>query len=423
MNSDKKSICCFLHTNKDLILLTVLAAAFFFYILNLLGSFEFINSSMFSTGDSNEYREYSVWIAGNADYCNPARTFFFPFLIMLSFKICGITGIWLMHFLMWLAACILIYLTVKKLTVNRWMPFVSMVLAATSVSLIVYCAHALTEITTFFLLSLLSFILAGYFKKMNKKWGFSAAVFVVALLASTKPLFLILFYFTVIITIFVYLKHRIFRLSIFLLLLAASSPVIIQKWINLTQHGTFSSTKIADLNYRDYFYRKVKFYAEDKTGSDYNFLPDSMHSQMFAAVEKTEKREITAYLISHPSSVIRVYSDNIEENFCSGNPYIDKKKNHSLRKWVENTNHNFIFILHLLMTAVWIFYMLKFIRKRPSEYFTVLFLGMLNFYILYTSGITYWAGDRLIVPAIALWSALYPLLVFLFFKKKNASVA
>jgi hypothetical protein len=413
----------FLNRNKLILLLSILAGIFYFIIIQNLGSIDFIKSSLYFTKDSLEYKSYADWISGNSETGIFYRTFLFPLLIFISEKLLGFYGIWIFQFVFWLTGCILVFQTMLRLTRRNDLSMLSFVIVVSNISLIVYTAHALTETSTFFLLTLLMYLLTFAGKEHKKPFILLSIIFVLAALAAIKPLFQPAWYFGIIVIIIVHFNLIIYKPQLILIFILASSPVIIQKSINKINTGSYSSTKIADNTLRYYLYKKVKFYTDinknQQINRNFNELPDSAQTSLNSNVSKVEKADMMKYLLSHPIASLKVYWENIHENLGSGNPYIDRRKNHVLSKWTENINHNFIFYIHLLMTFLWIYYIARNFKNHSIESHFILIGGLLTFYILYSSGISFWAGNRLIIPAIAVWSVLYPLMVYKFFTSRT----
>jgi 4-amino-4-deoxy-L-arabinose transferase-like glycosyltransferase len=397
-------------------LLIAVAGTFYAIIISQLGSFDFIKQSLYNTYDSLEYKAYADWISGKPVPFIPYRTFFYPLLIFISQNLFGFYGIWIFQFIFWVSACLLTHQTIIRLTGNRYLALLSFVIAASNVSMIVYTAHALTEITTFCCLSLFLYFLT-YINRMNTKPRILLIlIFLLSVLAVIKPLFQPVWYAAVIVIILFCRKRWIKKPLIWLLLVLFASPVIIQKSINLNQASSFSTTTIADNTLRLYLYKKVMFYHDagknDAFKTQFNDLTEDQQDSLNRQASSVEMKEVYRFLLYHPVETTRVYWENIRENLGSGNPYINRKKNYSFAKWTENVNSNFIYYIHLIMTLVWIYFVIN-SYGRPGRNRTFIFTGgILAFFILYSSGISFWAGNRLIIPAVALWSVLYPLMIY-----------
>lgn len=368
-------------------------------------------NSLYSTGDSLEYLEYSQWLNGETSYCNPVRTFFYPLLILISTKLFGYYGLWILQFLLWLFGCILIYITVKKIT-NEILAVISFLIAVINISLICYTAFALTEVTAFFLLAFLSYLISN-----SKGSPFSISfILVLSILVTVKPFFLSILYFITIAFLIINFKNIYRRPILILMLILSLSPIIIQKSINKIEFGTvLFNTHVADINLKQYFYRKTKYYVENSFSSDFknDFNNLSANEVLISknAAMQLEKQEIIKYLIKHKKYSIMVYWDNLKENLKSGNPYLDS--NLKLKKLSNNINSNFIFRIHLIMLFLWLYFIIVKIKLVKTFGFRfVLWNGIFAFFILYSSGISFWAGDRLVVSATSVCCILYSGLIY-----------
>lgn len=422
----KFSILNLLKKNHLLLILIFIATLFYFIIFLKLGSFEFVKKSLFFTGDSLEYKGYADWLLGKGNYDYPFRTFFYPFLIIISDHLFGFYGIWIFQFMLWLTGCILVYKTMLRLTDRKDFAIFSFAIATLNVSLIIYTAHALTETTTFFFLTLFIYLFALAYKDYKKTRIFLGILFVISVLTVIRPVFQLFWYLTIIIILVIQYKSIILKPKLILMIILVSSPVIIQKTINKIKQNTFSCTRIADHNLQCYFYRKIKYFVDNKAdpqvNQSFNQLPDSIHKNLTTKISKVEKAEILKYLWDHPIETIKVYWHNIQYNMSSGNPYVNFKNNFLL-KWVLRIYHNFIFFyFHLLMTLIWIYYLIKYFRKNNKESHFIFICGILTFYILYSSGIAYWAGDRLVIYAIAIWSVFYPFIIYKLYLNKHKTL-
>jgi hypothetical protein len=409
----------FYKKNFIIILLTSLGVLFYFLIFYQIGSFENLKFSLYATGDSREYGEYADWLRGRTTYFNAYRTYFFPLIILISRAIWGYYGIWIIQFIFWISACILIYRTVMRFSGNQLLACISFLVATTNVSLIVYTTHALTEISTFFFLSLFAFSLSYIRIEEKNIKNIIPAIFIISVLTTLRPVFQIYWYLMILIALICNLKSYTRKPILFLALVAALIPTLVQLSINKINDGTFSNTKIAEHNLRYYMYKEVR-YNEEMTGKiPYNDLPDSIHRQLKIQASKIEKQEIVNYLLHHPKKTISVFLSHIRENLTRGNPYIDRNKNYELSKWVENTNNNFIFYLHIIFLIIWIYYIIKHFKSFPKNYLGIFSGGILLFYILISSGIANWSGDRLVVYTVAIWAVLYPVLIYDLITSKN----
>lgn len=390
----------------------------YFVLFNSFGGFSYLEATLFSTSDSQEYQGYAAWMFGNSDYCNPNRSYLYPFLIGLAGMFSKVSGIWFMQFLMWLGGCILVYAAALRISAGKTVSIIALIISASSFSLMVYTHHALTEVAAFFTLASLIFCLSGDLRNPKQIiWS----VFICGALAAIKPQFQPLWYLHAVAAV-LFLRKEIFRKPLLILAAAASfAPVLIQFAINKAEHNSFSNSAIASYNLRNSVYKKVLFYSEGNSFSaerNFDQLPDSVHDAINKAVLLPADSEIKSYLLDHKSIFLKVWGENVLENLQSGNPYISDETHHSLNKWVSNFNHNILFGLHCLCLLLWIWFLLANFKKRDAIYFFIFLAGAIFYYAVATCGTVYWAGDRLLVSSVAVWAVVYPLLISRIVRKK-----
>jgi hypothetical protein len=402
-----------------LTLLNVFALLFYFLILRQLHPVSSIPVSLFQTGDSREYLEYSQWLSGNHDYCSPVRTFFYPLLILITTTAFGNYGLWIVQLLFWLASCNLAFFTISRITNNRMLSTIGFFLCCTMVSPIGYTANALTETTVFFLLSLFIFTLAKNISMINNIHIQLQLLFIISLLAATKPVYQILWYISA--AAFLFLSFReLKKYKIILLLLLSVSPVIAQKSISLATYNTLSSTGIADSNLKLYLYRKAQHLHVYGTIDNFDVLADSIHSAELKAAGKLSEKEAIVFLLKHPKETFLAFVDDLQNNIGTAYPLSNTPENKELIKWTQNIN-NKIMYLHLAAFILWLIFIFKNIHHLKNEQsLFILLSGLLLYYILFSSGLVFWSGDRLVAPATSLWICCYLVFGFTLSKGKNS---
>lgn len=392
-----------------LLLLNAAAISFYFIIQYHLGFPDTISQNMFSTDDSQEYRDYTQWLSGNSDYCNPWRTYLYPLLILGARSLMDETGIWLMQFLFWSAACNLVFLAVMRTTGNRIASSIVFIICASNISLINLTTHALTEVTVSFFLALTIFFFARAFTGKQSARSFMPALFSLSALAVIKPQYMVLWYPAALIFIFVF-RRRLLKPKIALLTIACMIPVLVQKTINKVEHGRLSSTAIGDSNLRLYYYRKVKHVVDHGSIESFEAQSEEQHRQEKQHAMAVSKKEIYSFLADHPGASIRVFFDNLKDNMGARHPYIDHDTHPTLLKWTENTNNKFYY-LNLAGFLGWLVFLVMRIRSDNAADRLTIASGALAYFALFTTGLAFWAGDRLIAPAIIAWSSCYALMI------------
>ncbi|HLP13749.1 MAG TPA: hypothetical protein VK177_17580 [Flavobacteriales bacterium] len=401
----------FVSVNRIIIFLNLVILTFYTWFMVYFGFASKIDVLVFSASDAKEYQDYILFLKGEVDYCNPNRPFFYPALLMVATSLGGIKGVWIMQTLFWLTACNLSYLSAKKMGAGIFWSCISFLLVGTYFSAIILTAYGLTEITILFLLSVLVYLLSNSFGSEKKiSWGL-AVITLLAILFATKPFFQLTMWIGIVLFL-IYFFHTIRkRIVILLWLVIALSPAIIQYSLNKSYHGVWSSDNLIEHNLRWYLMNKVDYYETTGDLDGFNYLGDSVYKTREAKLSKLSLSEVKSYLWEHKSSTFTVMVDNFCANINTSNPYLDAATNPSLsmRSWKINGKilrfHIYMFIFMFLYFAITIW------KKRTEFHFYLLSLGFVCYMTLLSVCITFWAGDRLVVPAIAVWAVMYPVFI------------
>jgi hypothetical protein len=401
----------FVSRNRILIFLNVLILIYYAWFMVYFGFATRIDQLVFSASDAKEYREYILFIKGQLAYCNPNRPFFYPLLLMFATGLGGTKGVWIMQLLFWLISCNLSYLSSKKMGAGIFWSCISFLLVGTYFSAVILTAYGLTEITILLSLSILVYLLSNRFEK-NKpvSWGIGILA-LLAMLFATKPFFQLSMWIGIVL-FFIYFFHAIRkRLIILLWVILALSPAIIQYSLNKSYHGVWCSDNLVEHNMRWYLMNKVDYYEATGDLDGFNYLSDSIYRAREAKLAKFTFSEVKSYLWKHKWSTLTVMINNFCANFNTSNTYLDITTNPGLcmRSWKVNGKY---FRLHLYMfCAMFLYFAITIWKKRTEFHFYLLCLGFICYMILLSVSITFWAGDRLVVAAIAVWAVMYPVFI------------
>jgi len=320
----------------------------------------------------------------------------------------GSYGPWIINFMFWIISCNLILQSLLLLTHNKIFSLAGFILCCTHLPLIGYSLHALTEVTAFFLLSILIYIIAKNIQRIGAIETQLKILFTVSLLAATKPVYQLAWYIFVFYIVLYYFRSF-WNIRIILLLLLASSPVLIQKSITVIQHNTLSSTQIADSNLKKYFYRKTRHYVNSGIVNYSDSMTDSAYPQELKKTGSISTPDVVLYLVRHPKHTTLTFLSNLQENIGGGYPYVDVSRNAIIARWAGYYNKAWMY-LHIPFFISWLAFIIVF-RKREKignkDYLFILFSGLLLYYIYFTSGLVFGSGDRLIAPATSLWICCY----------------
>jgi len=417
-----------LSINPDLLAIGGILVLVYFTFTMFFGYFQNIQQTMFWASDARSYRAVGEWLLSlghrdPAQWCQDVkpvgctnwisglgssdatlvRPFFYSLLVALAYKAGGIYGIWIMQFGLWVASGVLLYASLKKVAKSRFIVLCGMCLFVGNLTLIVLTFHALTEVLTTFLLSVLVVLIVNNQNlSRNKFWLLT--IFIVSLLTVTKPVYQILLFIILIYRIGSLIQQKRkpqLRSAIYLFL--ALSPVLIQIGVMKARHNTFSISKIGTFTVKYYYISRV-----------YGELKGLSVREARVYVRALQHREIFSFLVRNYKTSIRVYLRNIKENVLTKSNFINPKEHPTLFRYMKLLNKVY-YKLHLFMLPL-VFVLLiilatqyrqqSFVRERVEK---ILYFLIPLLLVFLTSGITFWQGDRVVLPSLPLWIVLYAL--------------
>jgi hypothetical protein len=329
------------------------------------------------------------------------RPFFYPVMLNISRSFAGIYGIWFYQFLLWIMANVLLYLAIREATKTIIVPIIGVLLFAGNMTLILLTLHALTEVTSIFLLSILALIITH---KHKLKYYSYRMIFVVSLLTATKPLFAALLY-----AMLIYKMIRIiprirdcrhfFKQLCFVV--AAISPVLVQISIMKAKHDQFALSNISTVTVKAYILPRI--YGQIERMS---FKEAQKHVSSFS------RREIGRYALKHYKESMHMYYALVKSNMQSVSNFTNyPRKNVSLSAYQMKAN-KYSYNLHLIMAPLLAITMvLLCINKKYGDLEIMVCLIAPMLVIILSSGISFGQGDRLVLPILPLWVVLYPITI------------
>lgn len=369
-----------------------------------IGVNEFI---MFSTPDSLTYLDVTNWIAGaDANYGLSVRPILYPLILLVTTKIAGVYGIWMMQLLMWLATLILIFITVRKATNNIFFAFISSTFFASNLSLIALTLHGLTEVTTAFLLASFAFFLTANIDRRRELYYLHGTIIFLVLLTILKPVFFPPLLFTLIILLplfFIkkYLKQPMRIIILFILLI----PLFIQFGIMKINFGEYTVSKIGSITLSNYYFTQGVMRIESKSR-----IKALEKAQALAGNEKIN------YILANKQLYYNVFKDNLKANIIARSTslcYASAYENPGMKSYMNVLNHiyYYIHIVFLFILGILIIFKLK--GKDYRNFILLSVLSAIVGYYILTSGVSYLQGDRLILPAIGIWPILYTISLYM----------
>lgn len=390
---------------RNLIILNALAIFFFVASWFILG-FELNADVMFESSDSKSYLELANWLFHGGETDSTAiRPVLYPVLLGIFYSVFGSFGVWLMQFACWLLTLNLTFVGVTKWSQNAKVGWIASMVMMVNLSLLAHTFQGLTEVVTTALLSVLFFHVVNYWKRYNQpQFGVKLLLIFVAL-TLVKPVF---YYPTLLCLIAVFVAYRKVYFSapkrlIFPLLVIV--PLFFQMTLVQWRHGSFQVSQIAGITFENYYFAQCVRSIEG--------VEDEQESKEFVAGLSSNERK--DYMLLHKGTFVKQFAENVVLNI-KGAPdlltdrYI--KRFNGAYTFMEFYNLGAL-IVNVLGTFVLIFVFLKAFFKRNKDRWVPLFIiGGLLSYFLFTTGLSFWQGDRLTLPAVALWIPLYAVLFY-----------
>jgi len=359
---------------------------------------------MFITPDAQSYRSVGDWLLGSQDIVNPLiRPFLYPLLLVIARVIANDYGIWFFQFVLWLFSGVLVYRVIKMVTQNPYMPVIGIFLFASNITLLLLTLHALTEITTILIITILITSIINR-KNIDENHYWLLIIFLLSLLVLLKPLFfplwVILLTYRVVTFIHSMLLQQL-NWKYLSYIVISVLPVLLQLLLMTIKFNEFTVSNIGSEALKTYYFARV--YGE------VNSIPVE---QARMVTTSYGQGQIFRYLLSHIDTSAQIYIKTISENLLAkSNFIIYPKPNIYLSTYMRLLNIVY-FIMHVVMIPASIIAMIRLYKKKYlAETQIILSLIVLLLFIFFTSGITYWQGDRIILPSLPVWLTLYSVVI------------
>jgi hypothetical protein len=393
-----------LKRNYAILVLNILAIAVF-TIFHLSIQLPPRGELIFSTPDARTYFDVAQWISSGADTESlSVRPLLYPFLLLMMHKIGGTIGVFVIQSLMWLAAINMSFLSIKRISGNIIIAFSGVVILMSNLSLLALTAHAITEVTTVFILSLTTFLLLKHRASYQKPSFLLMLLACLIALTLVKPVFFLPSILVLVCFFIFHLKSIFTQKKNVVLLGFIILPLFGQMTLMHYKFDRFTVSLVGSQTFSRYF---VTQGIEQIEGLEHQAAVTKADG--FSGTEKLK------YLYDHKSNYLNALSKNVKGNI-QGDPiflnYPAEFQNKSASRFMDHYNELTCY-LHILMLIFGLLLIFVLWRKKAQENLVLLIILLgLNSYFLLVSGVSFWQGDRLTLPAIAIWTVLYPLMIF-----------
>lgn len=401
-------------TNKKQLLQLNTVALLVYILFCVFYGFNLSEEIMFSSTDSKGYLEVSNWIFnGEATQYTEKRPLLYPLLIGIPYQVFGVFGIWGLQVLCWLGTINFVFFGVKKWSNSIVLAWFSSVFIMLNLSLIILTFQGITEIVTTALLAYFFYFIGSNRKERKSLYFIHGILLILIALTLVKPLF---YYPTLIVLVLLpifYLKQYRKRPRVILKLVLILLPLLLQMTLVKVRHDTFKVSAIGSETFTNYYFSKC---VRDIDGLDN--IESVAHSNGLNTDEKID------YMIEHKGVFAFQFFENLSLNIKGDPLYFRPKEGVTSLPYSFMIHYNNVtFPLHLLGVLLMLTTIFLSLRKKEYDNLVpVLFIGGLSSYFIITSGLSFWQGDRLVLPSIALWVPLYAVLILFTvkrFKKKR----
>jgi 4-amino-4-deoxy-L-arabinose transferase-like glycosyltransferase len=405
-----------LHTTskaKQLLLLNIVLLAIYFSVFANL-RIGISDETMFRSPDAKEYlNESTLFYTSAVGEFSDTRPFFYPLFLRIIYHSAGVYGAWLAQLLMWLGAINLIYLTAKCITASNTFSFAAALLMALNLSLIAFTLHALTEVITVFFLSLLLYFISANLAQRRSTRFIHGCLLLLSILTVIKPLFYLPLLFTVFIIVPLfyfrqYLQRPMKIITLFLVLL----PLFIQLTIMKVKHNELTVSTISTLTLRNYIVSQVIEEQDQIKWEDAQTKARGFSSG-----------ELTKYISDHRQQLSRFYFHNLRDNVMGAPAFLQWPEDHPLLAKLMYTFNKIYFYLHLLLLLPAVIAIWSTLKQKRADGVPLLVSLLLLAYIIFTSGISFMQGDRLVLCGLPLWIMFHVLTVWMTWKKYRGAGA
>ncbi len=389
---------------------SVLILSIAWYIgLHLILSYPVSPAFMFDAADATEYRQVSQWILhGTETNGTIVRPYLYPLLIGIAHGIGGVTAIWIMQAMAWLLSILLVHHAVLVISRSKVLAWSAALLLLTNLSFFALTYHALTEVLTVLGLSTLSAHVLIRSQTFRSPKYHAINLVLLSLLSLLKPVFFPLIPIYLFVIAVVLIRWKIFDRRLILIPLALL-PLIPQFGIMMHRHDHFGISRIGP--------HTLKYYLFARGYSEINGI--SMENA-YNEIEEFTDTEVHHYMMERPTEFFQVYLNNMYENLFMSTIALAPEYDRREALLIMDRLNKLYCLLHLLFMLICPFAIISLLRtRRSSMAFAVAMIYGISTYLLLTSGISSWQGDRLILPAMAAWSILYPIVLFRLIPKND----
>ncbi|MCC7503633.1 MAG: hypothetical protein IT229_13960 [Flavobacteriales bacterium] len=361
---------------------------------------------MFFSADARDYREVGEWLThGTATDATALRPYLYPVIVAVAAALGGSIGVWAMQLAAWLVCIICVHLTVLIISGCRWLAWITSSMVMLNLSLFALTYHALTEVFTAMLLSVMLLFIA----RNHDRWAFpsffSWIVLQLGMLSLVRPVFfpLLLAWLFVVGPLYYYHAFKAAPKTIVLLVFALL-PVVPQVFIMRVKHDHWGISTVGESAFRNYLFAE-----------GYGKVNGVALNDARVKVRDLSVIEVRRFVGDHAGTFLGLYVNHLDRNIYRPDGFslemVPEHEHPRARVFMLRSN-KFYTVLHVVafLPCTWLFI----VMLRRGEKGRAVLWGMamvITWFVLLTCGISFWQRDRLVVPVVPVFLVLYTITV------------
>jgi len=183
---------------------------------------------------------------------------------------------------------------------------------------------------------------------------------------------------------------QLFKLVLILL------PLIIQIGLMKSKHDTYNVSQIGNNTFKYYLFAQA--YSEINAMN----IEDAKKQ-----VGQFTGEELQSYVADNLGAYIQRYWNNVQENINSTSVYLFFPNDHPVMKVIMSNSNNVYHKIHWLFFIPLILVALKCFVQDRSRFLLITCLAVPLYFIIFSSGVSFSQGDRLVIISLPLWIVLY----------------
>ena len=125
--------------------------------------------------------------------------------------------------------------------------------------------------------------------------------------------------------------------------------------------------------------------------------------------------DVKDYTLANKLHYVKLFFSNVQSNIKAPASFLSNPTGYEHPGYSGFMRHinNLYFLLHILFLPLTVILAISFYRSKEFPQLSILvLLYLLASYFVIVSGVSFWQGDRLVLPSIAIWPCVYTVVVY-----------